>query len=131
TGKMKETLWCVIMRFAADAATPAFHAPTIVRIRPNAMTAVAMPSIVSTVRSRCRNTFLRTILTSFTAAPPPPPPPSPPPPLVAVAPDVRPLAPPRVGGACPHGVLEFFFQSSVQPLVFLALPLCRRSCRRE
>src|SRR5467141_2218235 len=69
TGKMNDTLWCVIIRFSAEAATPAFHAPTIGRIRPNAITAVAIPSIVRIVRSRCRNRFLRTILSSFTLAP--------------------------------------------------------------
>src|SRR5213076_2488131 len=69
TGKMNDTLCRVIIRFAADPATPAFHAPTMVRIRPKAITAVAMPSIVSTVRRRCRNRFLRTILSSFTPAP--------------------------------------------------------------
>src|SRR5207247_8310545 len=106
TGKMKETLWCVIMRFAADAATPAFHAPTMVRIRPNAMTAVAIPSIVSTVRSRCRNTFLRTILTSFTAAP------SLELALVEVAHDVRPLDRVRIVRHHHDGLLEFL----VQPL---------------
>src|SRR5438034_11102191 len=34
TGKMNDTLCRVIIRFAADPATPAFHAPTMVRIRP-------------------------------------------------------------------------------------------------
>src|SRR2546427_4483670 len=112
TGKMKETLWCVIMRFAADAATPAFHAPTMVRIRPNAMTAVAIPSIVSTMRSRCRNTFLRTILTSFTAAPPPPPPPPPHLSLVQVAHHVPPAPRLRVLRRPHPGLVEFL----VQPL---------------
>src|ERR1044071_3880553 len=63
---MRETRWRVIMRLVAAAATPAFHVPTIVRIRPNAITAVAIPSTVSAVRSRCRTTFLSTILRSFT-----------------------------------------------------------------
>src|SRR5207247_9540323 len=112
TGKMEDTLWGVIMRFAAEAATPAFHARTIVRIRPNAMAAVANPSIVSTVRSRCRNTFLRTILTSFTAAPPARPAPSLQLALVEVAHDVRP--PDRVRGLRhPHARLPVFL---VQPL---------------
>src|SRR6266496_770070 len=113
TGKMKETLWCVIMRFAADAATPAFHAPTMVRIRPNAMTAVAIPSIVSTVRSRCRNTFLRTILTSFTAAP------SLQLALVEVAHDVRPLDRVRVVRDHHDGLLEFLVQPLEQRQDFL------------
>src|SRR6266566_2945439 len=69
SGKMRETRWRVIMRLVAAPATPAFHAPTIVRIRPNAITAVAIPSTVSAARSRCRTTFLRTILRSFTPAP--------------------------------------------------------------
>src|SRR2546426_3087117 len=98
---MNDTLCRVIMRFADEAATPAFQAPTIVRISPNAITAVAIPSIVSTVRSRCRNTFLKTILTSFTAGPslqltP-----------VGVAPDVRPPDGGRGGGPPHHGLLEF------------------------
>src|ERR1041384_2885651 len=63
---MRETRWRVIMRLEAAAATPAFHAPTIVRIRPNAITAAAIPSTVSAVRSRCRPTFLSPILASFT-----------------------------------------------------------------
>ena len=37
---MNETDWRVIIRFAADASTPAYHAVTIVRIKPNAMTAM-------------------------------------------------------------------------------------------
>src|SRR5256885_12373700 len=110
---MKETLWCVIMRFAADAATPAFHAPTMVRIRPNAMTAVAIPSIVSTVRSRCRNTFLRTILTSFTAAP------SLQLALVEVAHDGRPLDRVRVVRDHHDGLLEFLVQPLEQRQDFL------------
>src|SRR5205809_5422545 len=109
---MKHQLWCVIMQFAAQADTPAFHAPTIVRIRPNAMTAVAIPSIVSTVRSRCRNTFLRTILTSFTAAPPARPAPSLQLALVEVAHHVRPLDPLRGVGHHHDGPLAFL----VQPL---------------
>src|SRR5207247_11101514 len=113
TGKMEDTLWGVIMRFAAEAATPAFHARTIVRIRPNAMTAVAIPSIVSTVRSRCRNTFLRTILTSFTAAPPARPAPPPPPPPAPPAPDVRPPPPPRAAPGSHVGGREFPLHSLV------------------
>src|SRR6266566_4951620 len=103
---MNETLCRVIIRFAAEAATPAFQAPTIVRIKPNAITAVAIPSIVRTVRSRCRNRFLRTILTSFTGAP------SLQLALVEVADDVRALD--RVGIVRHHddGLLEFL----VEPL---------------
>src|SRR5882762_3401120 len=100
TGKMNDTLLCVIMRFAAEAATPAFHAPTIVRIRPNAITAVAIPSIVSAVRSRCRNTFLKTILISFTAGP------SLQLALVEVADDVGPLDGVRVVRHHHDGLLE-------------------------
>src|SRR6266513_2265337 len=106
TGKMNDTLCRVIIRFAADPATPAFHAPTMVRIRPNAITAVAMPSIVSTVRRRCRNRFLRTILSSFTPAP------SLQLALVEVAHGMRPLDGVRVVRHHHDGLLEF----RVQPL---------------
>src|SRR2546427_12887977 len=68
-GKISDTRWRVIIRLAAAPVTPAFQAPTIVRIRPNAMTAVAIPRIVSAVRRRCRNRFLRTSRRSFTAGP--------------------------------------------------------------
>src|SRR5256886_8766617 len=106
SGKMNDTLCRVIIRFSADAATPAFQAPTIVRIRPNAITAVAMPSMVSTVRRRCRNRFLRTILSSFTPAP-----------LlqlalVEVPHDMRPLDGVRIVRHHHDGLLEFL----VQPL---------------
>src|SRR5438105_4526045 len=57
------------MRLAAAPVTPAFHAPTIVRIRPNAITAVAIPTMVSAVRRRCRKRFLKTSRRSFTAGP--------------------------------------------------------------
>src|SRR5213078_1220857 len=57
------------MRFAAAPVTPAFHAPTIVRIRPNAITAVAIPTMVSAVRRRCRKRFLKASRSSFTAGP--------------------------------------------------------------
>src|SRR6266576_986561 len=57
------------MRLAAAPVTPAFQAPTIVRIRPNAITAVAIPTMVSAVRRRCRNRFLNTSRRSFTAGP--------------------------------------------------------------
>src|SRR5437879_12298768 len=66
---MNDTLCRVIMRFADEAATPAFQAPTIVRIRPNAITAVAIPSIVSAVRRRCRDRFLKTSRRSLTVVP--------------------------------------------------------------
>src|SRR5213596_4053323 len=68
-GKISDTRWRVIMRFAAAPVTPAFHAPTIVRIRPNAITAVAIPTMVSAVRRRCRKRFLKTSRSSFTAGP--------------------------------------------------------------
>src|SRR2546430_748096 len=106
TGKMNDTLCRVIIRFAADPATPAFHAPTMVRIRPNAITAVAMPSIVSTVRRRCRNRFLRTILSSFTPAP------SLQLALVEVAHGMRPLDGVRIVRHHHDGLLELL----VQPL---------------
>src|SRR5947199_10817149 len=57
------------MRFAAAPVTPAFHAPTIVRIRPNAISAVAIPPMVSAVRRRCRQRFVKTSRSSFTAGP--------------------------------------------------------------
>src|SRR6266702_4382535 len=66
---MSDTRWRVIMRFAAAPVTPAFQAPTIVRIRPNAITAVAIPTMVSAVRRRCRKRFLKTSRSSFTAGP--------------------------------------------------------------
>src|SRR5207247_3210239 len=53
TGKMNDTLCRVIIRFAADPATPAFHAHTMVRIRPNAIPVVALPRIVRAVGRRC------------------------------------------------------------------------------
>src|SRR2546427_7325654 len=57
------------MRLAAAPVTPAFQAPTIVRMRPNAITAVAIPRIVSAVRRRCRKRFLKASRRSFTAGP--------------------------------------------------------------
>src|SRR2546427_1174592 len=57
------------MRLAAAPVAPAFQAPTIVRIRPNAITAVAIPTMVSAVRRRCRKRFLKTSRSSFTAGP--------------------------------------------------------------
>src|SRR5256885_2515034 len=125
---MNDTLCRVIMRFADAPATPAFHAPTIVRISPNAITAVAIPSIVSTVRSRCRNRFLRTILMSFMVAP------SLQLALVEVAHDVGPLDGVRVVRHHHDGLLEF----PVQPLeqrqhLFrrLAVEVARRLVRHE
>src|SRR2546423_4055081 len=108
TGKMNDTLCRVILRFAADPATPAFHAPTMVRIRPKAITAVAMPSIVSTVRRRCRNRFLGRILSSFTPAP------SSQLALVEVAHGMRPLDGVRI--VCHHhdSLLELLVQSLEQ-----------------
>src|SRR6185295_18666563 len=105
---MNDTLCRVIMRFAAEAATPAFHAPTMVRMRPNAITAVAIPSIVRIVRSGCRNRFLRTILTSFTGAP------SLQLALVEVAADVRPLGGVRIVRHHHDRLLEFLVQALEQ-----------------
>src|SRR5256712_4806821 len=68
-GKISDTRWRVIMRLAAAPVTPAFQAPTIVRMRPNAITAVAIPRIVSAVRRRCRKRFLKASRRSFTAGP--------------------------------------------------------------
>src|SRR5437773_12573417 len=64
---MSDTRWRVIMRLAAAPVTTAFHAPTMVRIRPDAITVVAMPRIVSAERSRCRNRFLKMSRISVTA----------------------------------------------------------------
>src|SRR5205809_3107276 len=66
---MSDTRWRVIMRFAAAPVTPAFQAPTIVRIRPNAIAAVAIPTMVSAVRRRYLNRFLNTSRRSFAAGP--------------------------------------------------------------
>src|SRR5437867_4758218 len=128
TGKMNDTLCRVIIRFAADPATPAFHAPTMVRIRPNAITAVAMPSIVSTVRRRCRNRFLRTILSSFTPAP------SLQLALVEVAHGMRPLDGVRIVRHHHDGLLELFVQPREQRQYFLgglAIEVAGRLVRHE
>src|SRR5437867_13215211 len=55
------------MRLAAAPVTPAFQAPTIVRMRPNAITAVAIPRIVSALRRRCRKRILKASRRSSTA----------------------------------------------------------------
>src|SRR5207244_13143626 len=101
-----DTRWRVIMRLAAAPVTPAFQAPTIVRIRPNAITAVAIPTMVSAVRRRCRNRFLNTSRRSFTAGP------SLQFALVQVAYEVRALGGVRVVRHHHDGLLEFL----VQPL---------------
>src|SRR2546422_8452680 len=127
-GKISDTRWRVIMRLAAAPVTPAFHAPTIVRIRPNAIPAVAIPTIVSAVRRRCRNRFLNTSRRSFTAGP------SLQFALVQVAYEVRALGGVRVVRHHHDGLLEFL----VQPLeqrehLFggLAVEVPRRLVRHE
>src|SRR5438445_12603984 len=116
------------MRLAAAPVTPAFQAPTIVRIRPNAITAVAIPTMVSAVRRRCRNRFLNTSRRSFTAGP------SLQFALVQVAYEVRALGGVRVVRHHHDGLLEFL----VQPLeqrehLFggLAVEVPRRLVRHE
>src|SRR3989440_11164480 len=126
----------VLMRvfFFNDPATPEIYplslhdALPILRIRPNAITAVAMPSIVSTVRRRCRNRFLRTILSSFTPAP------SLQLALVEVAHGMRPLDGVRVVRHHHDGLLEFLIQPLEQrEHLFggLAVEVPRRLVRHE
>src|SRR3990172_2982147 len=55
---MNDTECTTTRRFAAEAATPAFHAETTVRIIPNARTVIVIPRMVSSDRSLWRSRFL-------------------------------------------------------------------------
>src|SRR5579862_608445 len=54
---MNDTDCTVTSRFATEAFTPAYHDEITVRIIPNASTAIAIPNIVSIVRSTWRRRF--------------------------------------------------------------------------
>ena len=62
SGNMKETDCRVIILFSPDDSTPADQAVTIVRMKPNDITAMDTPRIVSSVRSLCRSVFFSTSL---------------------------------------------------------------------
>src|SRR6266567_6902457 len=107
SGKMNDTRWRTIMRLAEEPATPAFQAPTMVRSRPNAITAVAIPRIVRVVRSLWRKAlrkmidriFMRPLLQLA---------------LVEVAHRVRPLGGVRIVGDHDDGLLEFLVEALEQ-----------------
>src|SRR6266550_4346149 len=128
SGKMNDTRCRTIMRLAEEPATPAFQAPTMVRSRPNAITAVAIPRIVRVVRSLWRKALRKMIDRIFMGprllqlA------------LVEVAHNVRPLGGVRIMGDHDDGLFEFLVEALEQGenlLRRLAVEIARGLIRHE
>src|SRR6266576_1992982 len=128
SGKMNDTRCRTIMRLAEEPATPAFQAPTMVRSRPNAITAVAIPRIVRIVRSLWRKALRKMIDRIFMGprllqlA------------LVEVAHNVRPLGGVRIMGDHDDGLFEFLVEALEQGenlLRRLAVEIARGLIRHE